>query len=84
MNSSKKIHNQKIKINLQMLRISGCSCSYYKTDSISRLSNRILNCELPTMACVLEGGEELQACSYFASRESLSLCQIVLLPYQVF
>ncbi|EYC25891.1 hypothetical protein Y032_0011g1444 [Ancylostoma ceylanicum] len=62
---------------------SSCKCPYYKSDSIEELSNEVLAGAIPRPNQVVERGKQLVACPYFATRLSLPLCQLVLLPYQV-
>ncbi|CAJ0600257.1 unnamed protein product [Cylicocyclus nassatus] len=64
-------------------RKSSCKCPYYKSDAIEELSNEILARATIRPNEVLDRGKQLVACPYFATRLSLPLCQLVLLPYQV-
>ncbi|GMR42008.1 hypothetical protein PMAYCL1PPCAC_12203, partial [Pristionchus mayeri] len=64
-------------------RISACSCEYYKADAIEALTNEILSCRLTTASEVVKEGKDSLACPYFASRRSIPLAELVLLPYQV-
>src|SRR5262245_34689173 len=47
------------------------------------LSNQLLGGHLTDVPQLLQAGRDNLACPYFASRISLPLCEIVLLPYQV-
>ncbi|VDM40911.1 unnamed protein product [Toxocara canis] len=60
-----------------------CSCPYWKADAIEELTDQILALKVPTVSKVVQSGKALLACPYFASRKSLAICQLVLLPYQV-
>ncbi|KAL6728814.1 hypothetical protein Aduo_010549 [Ancylostoma duodenale] len=62
---------------------SSCKCPYYKADSIEELSNEVLAGAITKPNQVVERGKQLVACPYFATRLSVPLCQLVLLPYQV-
>ncbi|GMS89069.1 hypothetical protein PENTCL1PPCAC_11244, partial [Pristionchus entomophagus] len=64
-------------------RLSACSCDYYKADAIESLTNEILACRLSTANEVVKEGKDTLACPYFASRRSIPLAELVLLPYQV-
>ncbi|GMT18713.1 hypothetical protein PFISCL1PPCAC_10010, partial [Pristionchus fissidentatus] len=64
-------------------RLTACSCDYYKADAIESLTNEILACRLNNTAEVVKEGKETLACPYFASRRSIPLAELVLLPYQV-
>uniref|UniRef100_A0A915BZN0 Helicase ATP-binding domain-containing protein n=2 Tax=Parascaris univalens TaxID=6257 RepID=A0A915BZN0_PARUN len=64
-------------------RVPQCSCPYWRADPIEDLTDQILSLKLPTVSKVVQSGKALFACPYFASRNSLAMCQVVLLPYQV-
>uniref|UniRef100_A0A914RME5 Helicase ATP-binding domain-containing protein n=1 Tax=Parascaris equorum TaxID=6256 RepID=A0A914RME5_PAREQ len=63
-------------------RVPQCSCPYWRADPIEDLTDQILSLKLPTVSKVVQSGKALFACPYFASRNSLAMCQVVLLPYQ--
>ncbi|KAF8359408.1 chl-1, partial [Pristionchus pacificus] len=64
-------------------RLTACSCDYYKADAIEALTNEIISCRLTNASEVVKEGKESLACPYFASRRSIPLAELVLLPYQV-
>ncbi|CAI4230534.1 unnamed protein product [Auanema sp. JU1783] len=58
-------------------------CSFYKATAIEELADGILAGELNKTSKVTSRGKQACACPYFASRKSIPLCELVLLPYQV-
>ncbi|KAI1727880.1 DEAD2 domain-containing protein [Ditylenchus destructor] len=65
---------------------SNCGCGFAKTDAIEDLADEILSSVTDlkgTTRRLTEIGHELNACPYFATRKSLSLCELVLVPYNI-
>ncbi|KAI1727350.1 hypothetical protein Ddc_04651 [Ditylenchus destructor] len=65
---------------------SNCGCGFAKTDAIEDLADEILSSITDlqgTTRGLTEIGHKLKACPYFATRKSLSLCELVLVPYNI-
>lgn len=64
-----------------------CACEFAKMEAIEDLSDEILIRNTPISSSLLadltKKGKDLKACPYFASRNALPLCELVLLPYNV-
>uniref|UniRef100_A0A0N5AH69 Helicase ATP-binding domain-containing protein n=1 Tax=Syphacia muris TaxID=451379 RepID=A0A0N5AH69_9BILA len=58
-------------------------CPFYKVQAIEDLGNEILAARTSSIFKVISFGKNMCACPYFASKQAVPLCQLVLLPYQV-
>ncbi|CAB3403194.1 unnamed protein product [Caenorhabditis bovis] len=59
------------------------SCEYYNSTGIEEIVNGILANNLNNTFKVIKHGKNYTGCPYFATRKSIPLCELVLLPYQV-
>ncbi|TKR64058.1 hypothetical protein L596_024654 [Steinernema carpocapsae] len=62
-----------------------CKCEYAKSDAIEDLADKILAADdsMTNIEKLASAGRGITACSYYATRKALGLCEIVLLPYPI-
>ncbi|VDN04442.1 unnamed protein product [Thelazia callipaeda] len=66
-----------------VIKDSKGSCPFARNDAIEDLCDQILASKLSTVSQLVDCGQKISGCPYFASRKAVAYSQMILLPYQI-